>query len=474
MLILIIVLVASAIGGIYWYANDKLSKMQQVEIKEEDLNINDQVEENLTGYRNIAIFGVDSRSSSLGKGNRSDCIIIASINNETKEVKLASVYRDTYLKIGDTSTYDKITHACMYGGPEMTIKTLNQSLDLDISNYVVVNFKAVADLVDAVGGIEVDVQDYEISELNKYTKYTANNIGREEYQLVESAGVQTLDGCQAVSYSRIRKGVGDDFQRTERMRTVVSATMDKMKGMSFRELKKLVKVVTPQVQTNLSRGDVLGLGIRLPQYNINGTEGWPYNVSTGLLYGVSYVFPSDLYDNVVKLHQEFFGQADYVPSDDVLTMSNTIISNIAEGKKPGKVESDDDKDPKDEDIKDEEFSDLPEDFVDDQIETDLEDEDVITDEQEPVVDGEGPVVDGEEPIVDGAPADGDDAPVDDGHQGDTRFPKLCAIDQEYKEYKIVDYGNSFTLSEMCEYFRNFCASELKLYYHIFYSLRSNL
>ncbi|MBR5516719.1 MAG: LCP family protein [Firmicutes bacterium] len=284
------------------------------------------------GYYNILLLGVDSRDMDNLSGTRSDAIMVLSINEETNDVKILSVYRDTYLKIADRDRYDKVNHACMFGGPELVMKTLNESLDLNISNYVVVNFKAVADLVDAVGGIEVEVKDYEIKELNKYTRYTANNIGREEYQLVESAGVQTLDGCQAVSYSRIRKGVGDDFQRTERMRTVVSATMDKMKGMSFGELKKLVKVVTPQVQTNLSKGNVLGLGIRLPQYNINGTEGWPFNVTTGLLKGVSYVFPADLYNNVVEVHKEFFGQEDYVPSDNILTMSNTIKNNIAAGK----------------------------------------------------------------------------------------------------------------------------------------------
>ena len=293
------------------------------------------------GYYNILLLGVDSRNMENLSGTRSDAIMVLSINEETNDVKILSVYRDTYLKIADRDRYDKVNHSCMFGGPELVMKTLNQSLDLDISNYVVVNFKAVADLVDAVGGIEVDVKDYEIKELNKYTKYTANNIGREEYQLVETAGVQTLDGSQAVAYSRIRKGVGDDFQRTERMRIVVSATMDKMKDMQFRELKKLAKIVTPQIQTNLSRGNVLGLGIRLPQYNINGTEGWPFNVSTGLLGGVSYVFPSDLYSNVVELHKEFFGQEGYVPSEEILSMSNTIKNNIAAGKNNNTAEKED-------------------------------------------------------------------------------------------------------------------------------------
>ena len=290
------------------------------------------------GYYNILLLGVDARDMTNLEGNRSDAIMVLSINEETSDVKIISVYRDTYLKLGDTPTYDKITHACIYGGPEMTMKTLNQAMDLDISNYVVVNFKAVADLVDAVGGIDVDVEDYEIEELNKYTIETAGNIGYSNYQLVSQAGIQKLDGCQAVSYSRIRKGVGDDFKRTERMRTVISLTTEKMKEMSFKDLRKVIKLITPQTKTNISKGNILGLAIRLPQYNIIGTEGWPYSVTTGYIGGVSYVFPSDLLYNTTKMHQEFFGQADYVPSDTVNLISSTIVSDLEEEREAGKIE----------------------------------------------------------------------------------------------------------------------------------------
>ena len=296
------------------------------------------------GYYNILLLGVDSRDMSNLEGTRSDAIMVVSINEETSDVKILSVYRDTYLKMGDTYTYDKITHSCVYGGPEMTMKSLNQALDIDISNYVVVNFKAVADLVDAVGGIEVNVEDYEIEQLNKYTIETAENIGCTDYKLVESAGLQTLEGCQAVSYSRIRKGVGDDFKRTERMRTVVTLTMEKMKGMSLKELRQVIKLLTPQVQTNISMKNVLGLASRLPQYNIIGTEGWPYSVTTGLVGGVSYVFPSDLAYNTAKMHESFFGQTDYVPSDEVYVMSNQIIANIQAERDAGKLENEEEKD----------------------------------------------------------------------------------------------------------------------------------
>ena len=280
------------------------------------------------GYINILLLGVDTRDMSEMTGTRSDAIMIVSINEENNDVKIISTYRDTYLKMGDTYTYDKITHACAYGGPEMTIKSLNQAMDLNISNYVVVNFKAVADLVDAVGGITVDVQEIEIQQLNKYTKQTAKNIGREEYQLVKEAGLQTLDGCQAVAYSRIRKGVGDDFKRTERMRTVLTKTFYKMKHMSFGELKGLIELMTPQVKTNLDMNNILALASKLPSFNILGSTGWPYNVTAGYINQISYTLPVNVLNDTIRLHQEMFGQEDYVPSDSVRAISAEIAARI--------------------------------------------------------------------------------------------------------------------------------------------------
>ena len=335
----IVVLVLIALGVAYWYFSSIFDEVHEETPDDYDLSLTA-----VDGYYNILLMGVDTRDMDNLK-TRSDAMMVVSINEETSDVKILSVYRDTYLKLGNTSTYDKTTHACVYGGPEMTMTTLNQALDLNISNYVVVNFKAVADLVDAVGGIEVDVQQYEIQQLNKYTKETAKNIGRKKYQLVESAGVQTLDGCQAVSYSRIRKGVGDDFKRTERMRTVVSLTMEKMKTMSFKDLKGIVKMMTPQVQTNLSKNNILGLAIRLPQYNIVDTTGWPYTVSTGQINKRSYVFPNSLVSNVIRLHKEFFGQEDYTPSSKVQSISAEIIRRIEEARKKAELENEQEVDP---------------------------------------------------------------------------------------------------------------------------------
>ena len=330
-LLLTIAIVAVMMAG---YAEEQFEVMYEETPEDYDLSLTA-----VDGYINILLLGVDSRDMSNISGTRSDAIMVVSINEETNDVKIISTYRDTYLRMGDTPTFDKITHACVYGGPEMTMKSLNQAMDLNISNYVVVNFKAVADLVDAVGGIEVDVQDYEIQQLNKYTKQTAKNIGRESYQTATQAGLQTLDGCQAVSYSRIRKGVGDDFKRTERMRTVLTKVFHKMKTMSFSEVKGLMELMTPQVKTNLDMNNILALASKLPSFNIQGSVGWPYNVTAGFIGATSYVLPVDLTANAVKLHQEMFLQEDYVPSETLRALSAQLAATIQAARDAQEIEN---------------------------------------------------------------------------------------------------------------------------------------
>ncbi|MGN0658329.1 MAG: LCP family protein [Emergencia sp.] len=318
--ILVIIIIAIGVAS---YVFAKLGMLNRVELDEKELSCVD-----VDGYINILLLGVDSRDMDNIQGTGADAIMILSIKEETGEVKLMSVYRDTYLKMGDTDSYGKITDVNRIGGPQMMIQSLNQAMDLNISRFVVVNFKAVADLVDAVGGITVDVQDFEIQQLNKYTIQTANNIGKKDYNLVEAPGEQTLEGVQAVSYGRIRKGVGDDYKRTERMRIVLTKVFEKLKTMSVGELDDLLNMMLPQVQTNLSNSDMLGLAARLVNFNITSGEGWPYHVTGGYIGKISYVFPDDLQTNTIELHQKMFGQEDYQPSETVKNISATIISNI--------------------------------------------------------------------------------------------------------------------------------------------------
>jgi len=309
----------------YFYLNSKLSQMKQVNIDENNLSVSTQVEENLTGYRNIALFGVDSRDSDLGKGNRSDCIIIASINNDTKEINLVSVYRDTYVDI-DGYGLDKITHAYSYGGPELALKTLNKNLDLNIKEFVTVNFDAVADAVDALGGVDIRIEEDEISAINSAIRNTAKYTGFDA-EYVENAGMQTLNGVQAVGYSRVRYTEGGDYRRTERMRTVIEAMFKKLKDKSIGEINSFADKILPEVYTNLEPNEVLSLVPNMLSYKMSESIGWPYKtrgITTDRWYGV----PVTLEENVKQLHREIFGEEDYTVSEIVKGINDAIISKI--------------------------------------------------------------------------------------------------------------------------------------------------
>lgn len=321
-LLILIILAIIAVTTGYFFIKGKLSKMQQVDIDENNLNVSETVAENLSGYRNIAIYGVDSRDSSLGKGNRSDCIIIASINNDTKEIKLVSVYRDTYVDI-DGYGLDKITHAYSYGGPELALKTLNENLDLNVTEFVTVNFDAVADAVNALGGVEIDIEANEIDYLNSYLAETSRVTGLETEQITDT-GLQTLDGVQAVAYSRIRYTEGGDYKRAERMRTVIEAMFKKLKTKSLGEINDLADKILPEVYTNLDPDEIIKMAPTVLGYSISDSIGWPYEVK-GITTDRWYSVPVTLESNVKKLHEEAFDEENYEPSEAVKEISEQII-----------------------------------------------------------------------------------------------------------------------------------------------------
>ena len=322
-ILILIIIIVILLGVGFGFVNSKLSKMQQVDINEENLSINEQTSENLKEYRNIALFGVDSRSDNLGEGNRSDCIIIASINESTGNVNLTSVYRDTYVDI-DGHGLDKITHAYSYGGPELAIKTLNENLDLNISEFVTVNFDVVADAVNALGGVTIDIQKDEIKYLNSYLNETSKVTGLQTSEIT-SAGKQTLDGVQAVAYSRIRYTSGGDYKRTERMRTVVEAMFDKVKTMSIGEINDLANEILPELYTNINTGEILSLIPTALKFNVNESIGWPYETK-GITLDRWYGVPVTLESNVEQLHKEVFGEEDYEASSTVKNTSKDIIN----------------------------------------------------------------------------------------------------------------------------------------------------
>ena len=327
-LVLIIILVG-IIGFTYFFVTSKLNKIQKVDIDVSQLDISKEAEQNLSGYRNIALFAIDSRSNEdYGRGNRSDGIIIASINNSTKEVKLASVYRDTYVQI-EGHGLDKITHAYSYGEAPLAISTLNTNLDLNIKEFVTVNFDAVAEAINELGGVTITVDSQEVNYINQYIKETSKVTGISTNQL-SAPGTLTLDGVQAVAYARIRYTEGGDYKRAERMRTVVEATFDKLKTKSLTEINSFVDNILPKIYTNISTNDMIAMIPDLTKYKVSDSIGWPYE-TRGITLNAWYGIPITLESNVTRLHQELFGEQDYTPSETVKNISNQIITKTGYG-----------------------------------------------------------------------------------------------------------------------------------------------
>lgn len=321
-IILLIILIA-IIGSVYWYVQDKLGKIQRIEINEEDLGIAESASESLEEYRNIALFGVDSRNNDLDEGNRSDCIIIASLNNYTKEIKLISVYRDTYVQIQGHGL-DKITHAYSYGSAQLAMNTLNTNFDLNIKEFVTVNFDAVAEAVDSLGGVEINIESQEeMKYLNSYINETSKVTGKTSPNVTQT-GKQTLNGVQAVAYSRIRYTSGGDYKRAERMRDVIVAMFNKLKTKSLTEINSFADDVLPKVYTNISTGDILSLATNIMNYKVTDSIGWPYETK-GITLDRWYGVPVTLEKNVTRLHQEAFNEPEYEPSSTVKEISDKII-----------------------------------------------------------------------------------------------------------------------------------------------------
>ncbi len=329
LLILIIILgIGTGIG--IWYVNDKLGKLNYVEISSDDIKVTEGIEEKMNGYRTIAVFGVDSRNNELVKGTRSDCIILAIINEKSKEVKLTSVYRDTYLELTGRSL-DKITHAYAYGGAALAISSLNTNLDLNIKEFVTVNFESVVDIVNAVGGVSINITSEELKYINGYID-EINKVTGNIASYVTKTGKQTLNGVQALAYGRIRYTAGGDYKRTERMRDIMMAVVDKAKKMSITQLNKLADTLLPKVYTNINSGEIISLIPQLASYKIIDSTGWPYNTKGATISGVWYGAPVTLETNVRELHEKAYGQTDYEPSEKVKEISQKIIKKTGYSK----------------------------------------------------------------------------------------------------------------------------------------------
>lgn len=303
----------------------KISRINTTEkLAPEDVSIAEDLEMDEEGYLNVALFGVDSRRSELEAGTRSDTIIVASLNKKTKEVRLASVYRDTLLK-QDDGTYNKANAAYSFGGPKEAIALLNRNLDLDITHYVTVNFDAMIDVIDALGGVEVDVQDYEVNLITGYATEILEVTGREADGMY-GPGPQVLNGALATAYCRIRYGGGDDYRRTERQRAVLAQIVQRAQGASLSQLNKIIDKVFPEINTNFTLQEILQYAKYATKYRLGETVGFPYEKTTARLSGVGdSVIATNLENDVLQLHKFFFGEDGYMPTETVKEITRGIL-----------------------------------------------------------------------------------------------------------------------------------------------------
>lgn len=314
---LIVLLVLA--GGLFAVA--QLGRMDRVKLK--DIVINSGISR--SGYRNLALFGVDSREGDLDSGTNSDTIMVCSINQKTGGIKLVSVYRDTYLDVHD-GTYGKANSAYAGGGAERAVNMLNQNLDLDITDFAAVDFSAVIKAVDLLGGIDIELTDEEVKWLNAYLVETSQVTGV-SYEDVAGSGMQHLSGIQAMAFCRIRYTEGWDYKRTERQRIVLEKIFEKAQQQGVAGLASLVNTMLPYINTSLSNAELLSLAASSGKYKIEGTEGFPYEKQAADVDAGDCVVPVNLAANVTQLHEYLFGDSGYTPTETVQAISNQIINN---------------------------------------------------------------------------------------------------------------------------------------------------
>lgn len=337
LIIVEIVILLLLVAGIF--VTSKLNLMERVSLDHGQVKnelLDEETQEQLKGYTDIALFGLDNRETGNYANGNSDVMIVVSINNDTKELSMVSVYRDTYLDVsakGADAKFRKANAAYAYGGAEQAIFMLNNSLDLDIDEYISFDFEAVADAIDVLGGVEIELTSAEVKYINDYIKETNDIVGGDS-KTISSPGVQTLDGVQAVAYTRIRYTSGGDFKRAERQRIVIAAALEKAKSCDLKTLNQLVDVVFPEIETSMSAVTMLQMASALMEYDLSESYGFPFDRTT-MEHPTkgSIVIPCTLRSNVIELHKILYGDEDYQPSEQVERYNEYIINDTGKTEK---------------------------------------------------------------------------------------------------------------------------------------------
>lgn len=287
---------------------------------------------NQKGYYTVAVFGVDSRDGNVEKGALSDVNMIVNVDRESGDIQLISIYRDMYSMIDEDGKFHKFNQAYVEGGPEQALETLNRNLDLDIKDYITVNWKAVIDAINILGGVDLEITDAEFKYMNSFIAKTVEATGVGSYEL-EHAGMNHLDGVQAVAYARLRL-MDTDFNRTERQRKVVSLAFDKAKNANFSTLYSILVAVLPQTSTNVGIDNLIPFAKDISKYHLSETTGFPFDKDTKKMHKRDYVIPITLKSNVIALHEMLYGKIpgySYTPSETLVKISNKIIKDTGMG-----------------------------------------------------------------------------------------------------------------------------------------------
>ncbi|MBQ8280138.1 MAG: LCP family protein [Roseburia sp.] len=333
--LIVVELFVLAILAVILYGVSKLNRIERPgsEIMDQ-VEVNDDIEQEVLevteNFRTIAVFGLDNRSSgNLDSGN-SDVIIVVTINNETHEVKLCSVYRDTYLDIGG-GKFRKCNAAFANGGPQAAISMLNKNLDLNIEDYVTVDFGAVVECIDLVGGIELTITDEEAHYMIGYVK-ELNELTGNTSKVPEAGGTYILDGVQATAYSRIRYTAGNDFKRAERQRTVIAKMVEKVQQSDLKTINSIINTMFDDIETSFTNAELISLAAKVFDYQITGSVGFPFELSNAELGSKGMVVvPNTLESNVIELHKFLYDNDEYVPSTTVKANSKKIESDTGFG-----------------------------------------------------------------------------------------------------------------------------------------------
>ena len=277
----------------------------------------------MEGYKTVAVFGVDSRTGSVDKGNNADVNLVANLNMKTGEIQLISIYRDLFLSITDDNLYGKINSAYRKGGPQQAVKAINKNFDLNIKNYFAFNWKAVSDGIQLLGGIDIEITKSEFKYLNAFIHETCIATGIDSKNpaahYIKSHGFQHLDGVQAVAYGRLRL-MDSDFQRVERQKKIIGICLEKAKSIDFNKLNQIVEAILPQIAYSFDLNELLDILKLAPIARITESAGCPDVSAVRTVQMGSNgdcVVPLNLQKSVTQLHKILFDTDDYSPSNSV-------------------------------------------------------------------------------------------------------------------------------------------------------------